>query len=1333
MGKIWVRLGWAVGAAVGVCLVLVLAVLIFANTNPGRNAVAALLNPLLGGKVAVIGLSGRFPDAPTAAHVEIRDRRGVWLTLDYVSATWSPLQLLRNRIVAHSITAERAIILRWPLPGTSKGTTPPIDIKRLEIGRLTIGRAIAPRSAAIALFGSVHYLSSDEFSGTAHAKRLDAAGEYEARIGLKNHDAVGTTDMHEPAGGLVQDVLHVPGLGPVAFSAHADGPAENNRIDATLTAGALHAGARGTIDLERRAAAVSFDAASPGMSLRPDLSWQSLSLTGRLGGRFTAPDIAAHLGVQTLRADGASASSFVGDASGRNGEIRFKGTVSALRLPGAHPDLLASSPVTIEAQAHVEARRMDVSVAHRLLSATVHVSQSGPATEAILALDVPALAPFAAAEGVDAQGHATLSAILTDRAELSTAAFNGTLRLDAGNSVLVRALGRDTRFAGLATLKDGFLAIDQSRIESNGLSASANGTWRGGVWNFSWALALKDLSRLAHTLAGRVALEGTLTGRNGNLSTTANGTGAIATRGFASGPLRIALRAQGLPRAPAGTLAMTASLDKAPLALSAKLTRNAASEWHLVLDKADWKSVRARGDVVASASLGAMRGKLALQAGSLVDLEPIIGQPIKGKLDGTIALAPSGGHARAEVLLAGDRLGFENTSVAHLKVAGSVTDPLTKPVAALGYEANGLAADGVDGDAKGTITGPDNALALTLASNLQAQNGQKVAIVGAATADVPKRALTLTQYDVRAGGEFAHLVAPAHFDLAGGVAVDLLRIAAGQSEFDAAGRFSPRLDATLNLKHATGDLLKPFLPNMTAQGMLSATATLSGTPDAPTGAVALTGKGLRLGLAGAAAMPPADLSARATLHGTGMTLDASVRSGTQIQFTFVGESPLRTNAAFNLHAMGSENLAVLDPFFTAHGRSLHGNFALDAQVTGTFAKPRIFGHGKVSGAEFQDFIRGIRLYDMAANLDAHGAAIAIDNFTARAGEGTVSGSGNVDLTAPGEPVTLTVTARNARPVANDVVNATLDANLRLAGKLAQQFSLSGNVTVRRAEIDIPDNLPPRVVVLNIRGKGRAAPPPPIAMSLDLELSSPGQLYVRGHGLDAEMSGNVHIGGTTLAPDVSGGFDLRRGTLDIAGQTLAFSSGRVSFDSGSLTERIDPALDFTAQTTAGGTTATLNVGGHASAPKIALSSTPSLPQDEILSRLLFQQNMTQLSPFQMAELGQALASLGGMGGLGDPLTRVRRSLGLDRLAVTTAGSTGNQTAVEAGRYVARNVYVGAKQGVSGTGTQAVVQVDLTKHLKLQTQISSNNTPTPVTPGTVPVDTGSNLGLSYQFEY
>ena len=66
-----------------------------------------------------------------------------------------------------------------------------------------------------------------------------------------------------------------------------------------------------------------------------------------------------------------------------------------------------------------------------------------------------------------------------------------------------------------------------------------------------------------------------------------------------------------------------------------------------------------------------------------------------------------------------------------------------------------------------------------------------------------------------------------------------------------------------------------------------------------------------------------------------------------------------------------------------------------------------------------------------------------------------------------------------------------------------------------------------------------------------------------------------------------------------------------------------------------------------------------------------------------------------GGSGfDPLGSIRRTLGLSRLSI---GSTGRPprpaagTTVEAGTYVLRNVYVGAKQGLEG-GTQAEVQVD-----------------------------------------
>jgi translocation and assembly module TamB len=174
---------------------------------------------------------------------------------------------------------------------------------------------------------------------------------------------------------------------------------------------------------------------------------------------------------------------------------------------------------------------------------------------------------------------------------------------------------------------------------------------------------------------------------------------------------------------------------------------------------------------------------------------------------------------------------------------------------------------------------------------------------------------------------------------------------------------------------------------------------------------------------------------------------------------------------------------------------------------------------------------------------------------------------------------------------------------------------------------------------------------------------------------------------------------------------------VSFNGAS---KIDPTLNFVANSSNGTTTATLTIGGYASAPKITLSSVPDLPQDEVLAYLLFRTSAANLSPFQLAEIAAALAQISGVtGGVGDPLATARKTLGLDQLKVGS-NSNGSPT-LNAGRYVAKGVYVGAKQGVGGNaGTQATVQIDITKGLKLETDAGSG--------------AGSNsVGLTYQFEY
>ena len=244
--------------------------------------------------------------------------------------------------------------------------------------------------------------------------------------------------------------------------------------------------------------------------------------------------------------------------------------------------------------------------------------------------------------------------------------------------------------------------------------------------------------------------------------------------------------------------------------------------------------------------------------------------------------------------------------------------------------------------------------------------------------------------------------------------------------------------------------------------------------------------------------------------------------------------------------------------------------------------------------------------------------------------------------------------------------------------------------------------------------------------------------MQGRGLDAELGGELHVGGTSDTPLFRGGFDLQRGGFTIAGSKLNFTAGRVSFDGAGLKKnKIDPTLDFTAQTVLSDTTATLHITGYADAPKFDFSSTTGLAQDEIMARLLFGENASQLSALQAAQVGAALATLSGVGSGANPMVKLQKTLGLDRLSVssgtttTATGATENAgTAVQAGRYIAKRVYVEAKQSSTGS-SQVQVNVDLTKHLKLQTRLGNG---TAITQGVTPEnDPGSSIGLSYQFEY
>src|SRR5690606_32941363 len=79
---------------------------------------------------------------------------------------------------------------------------------------------------------------------------------------------------------------------------------------------------------------------------------------------------------------------------------------------------------------------------------------------------------------------------------------------------------------------------------------------------------------------------------------------------------------------------------------------------------------------------------------------------------------------------------------------------------------------------------------------------------------------------------------------------------------------------------------------------------------------------------------------------------------------------------------------------------------------------------------------------------------------------------------------------------------------------------------------------------------------------------------------------------------------------------------------------NPVLDIEAEADLSGLNATINVTGTGNSPDIAFNSVPALPQDELLSRILFGASIADLSAPEAVQLAAAVASLNSGGGL-DP--------------------------------------------------------------------------------------------------
>ncbi|MEH6727083.1 MAG: translocation/assembly module TamB domain-containing protein, partial [Hyphomicrobiales bacterium] len=482
--------------------------------------------------------------------------------------------------------------------------------------------------------------------------------------------------------------------------------------------------------------------------------------------------------------------------------------------------------------------------------------------------------------------------------------------------------------------------------------------------------------------------------------------------------------------------------------------------------------------------------------------------------------------------------------------------------------------------------------------------------------------------------------------------------------------------------------------------------------DNPNASFTLDGSGLSAQPLEDAAISPLQLSATGVFQDRVLTLNQAAATNAQgLNLTAGGQVSLAASS-LAIDVSGNAPLSLVDPVLRDRGATATGAATLDMQVRGTFQNPQIGGRLSVANGTFSDPLANARLNNINLSASLNGSQANIDSFSAAlATGGTVSASGVVGIFYQSTS-NLTIRLNEARYTDAQTFSTVLNGSLSLTGNLVSNPFLSGEINLGETEITVPESfassaelldvrhvMPPGIVRETLARIERATPTPkpsarPFVLTLDVTVNAPNRIFVRGRGLDAELGGRIRLTGPTFDIVPVGQFNLIRGRLAIVGRRIDLEEGTILMQGD-----LNPRINFLARVETEDVAAFIRIEGRLDDIDVTFTSSPSLPQDEVLSQIIFGRGVGELSPLQVARLASIALELTG-GNSPGLIGSLRDGIGLDDIDIVSDGD-GN-TALRVGKYINENVYLGVE---AGQESEATINLDITDDLTAKGSVSS----------------------------
>lgn len=1340
-GLIARRVALAALAVVAGLAVLIAAGAVFLNSQPGHRLITRELQKIsiAGGlHVKVDRIDGSIYGRMTLRGVAVSDLQGVFLTSPAITVDWSPLALARRHILLDQLSSPQVTLLRKPAlkpaaPNPNKPLIPNIylTIRRLDLASLTLMPPVTGDQRRLSIAGAVDLANGrarldlsaqargvdGRPAGDSAVIRLDADPKAD-RLRLQAHVA-------GPKGGIIDRLLHLDA--PAVFDLRGSGGWRDWRGQARATVGG-----DGVLNADLFARSGRFRAAGrlvPGRvvkaaakladpSLAFDITASMKQRNLQLDARLSSPQMTAHaLGGADLgrnlfhdfRLDLRLA-----DPSALSSALSGRDLRLSLRLDGPWASPLVDYDLNAPSLGFGKITAQGVSASGRsqlqgggTVRIPVHLTASrisgltrsgGPLTD--VRLDGPVTLARNGKVSADLQLRtARMSGRLTLQGSTRTGAYAGSIKASVGAG-LVNQLGLGGVLGGPVTLSADLtrsrtvtiglsrlqLSSPKLRVTQGELAYLANGQVRANLQ------AVSSTFGPLHLTAG-----GTLKALNARLSapnpklpvpvtgvtaqvTPAPGGGYLITANGASpyGPLSV----NAVLQTGKGTMAI--DLRRAQLGglgITGRVVRTAAGPFSGVL--------RVSGD--------GLSGAIGLSAAGKAQAADVRLRAMNARLPLSTPVLIRAGTLSAHAVLTPGAPSFRLDADLRGLTRGSLT--LARAQAQGGY---------VNGAGRATVSA-------------RGDGGEPFRI--AADAQFTRDLIRLTA-EGRANGVPFRTQAPAQITRQGGVwrlAPTTLLVRRG--ELQVSGSYGAGLALQARLNGLDLRLLNAADPSLGVSGKVNGTAQLNlpkGSGDA-SGRLALQIVGLtRTGAT--AVSEPVDINVVGALAGAGADADAVMRRGGAVigrmkaHLAMTPSGPLAQRIRTAQLSGGIRYNGPAEALWSMTGSSkigISGPIAIGADVSGRTDRPQIRGVVRASDLEIADSQFGTQIRSVAIDGQFAGTRLQLNRLAGTTpGGGTISASGYADLSsANGWPVDVTVELARAQLASSDDLGARVSGTLKVTNSKAKGPLISGDLTVDDARYQVARQGQAQVADLEgVHWKGQSLPTkaqetassgPPSRWKLDIRVRAPNQIVVNGMGLQSEWSADLHVVGDLAHPMIIGDVRSIRGSYSFAGRRLSLGDSVIHFGGSSPP---DPTLNITASDEVNGVTATINIGGTAKNPQISFTSTPGLPEDEVLSQLLFGSSQPSLSPLQALQLASSLNALRGGHGL-NPLAKLSRGAGLQNLRIVGPNAaTGQGPGLGAGKYITDKIYVDIVTDVRGfTATQ--VEIALTNALSILSQVST----------------------------